>query len=405
MARTAAGRMVVALVLSTFACGGSERVTDAGPPTTDDAAAPDAGADAEVDATEPAAPEDPCLGATGYAEGSAWPMRGGCPRRPSSRARLRGPSNGTLAFTYATTGRATSPVLTEGGLVVFGTDDGRVVAVSAAGQKQWDVDFGRPVSVSPFVRSAEEIVVAGNDGRIARLAVADGSIRGEEPGAREPSELLPLGDGVAYTAADKKLHRTSQDLREVSALDVSSREAPTLAKDGAILVAGDDGALRRVEGTQTTVIYRAPAALTFAPAIGFYGDVFVVGKDDVLRSLAPSGALRFERPLGSPALAAPATSPDGAVYVATTAGKVLGFDRTGKETVSFAPLGVPEAPIVGAQGNAFFGAEDTKIYAVLPTGRLAFAGSLRVRARGQGALSEGGMLFLPVEGGIAGVGP
>jgi len=392
------------VLLAAVACGETASRPDPGPPLVD-AAADAPAAEAEADGAAPAVAEDPCLDAPGVAAGSPWPMRGACPRRPASRVRLRGPQSGSVVFTYPTTGRATAPVITEGGLVVFGTDDGHVIAITASGQKQWDTIVGRPVVVSPFVRSQDEIVAAGKDGRLVRLATSDGTERGAESGAAEPSDLLPLADGLAYTAADGKLHRTDASLREIFAVAVGSREAPTLAKDGALLVACEDGALRRVEGTTVTELYRAPAALTAAPAIGFYGDVLVVGKDEKLRSLTATGALRFERSLGGAALGPPTTSPDGAVSVATAAGKVVGFDRAGQETVSFAPLGVAEPPVTGAQGALFFGAEDTKLYAVQPTGRLLFAGSLRVRARSAAALSESGALFLAVEGGVAGVGP
>lgn len=397
---------VVSGSLLAASCGDTEPSVDGGPPLVADAEA-DASADGEVDAATMATSEDPCLDAKGMAATSPWPMRGGCPRRPGSRMNRRGPQSGTLLFTYPTTARATAPVITEGGMVVVGTDDGHVIAMSPTGQKQWDVTVGRSIGVSPFVRDADEIVVATRDGRLLRLATADGSERGAADGASEPSELLPLADGLAYTAADGKLHRTDANLREVSVVEVKSKEGLTLAKDGALLAAGEDGVLRRVDPSNgaITELFRAPAALTASPTVTYYGDIVVVGKDEKLRSLDAKGVLRFERPLGSAPVGPPACSPDGAAYVATAAGKVVGFDRAGQETVSFAPLGLAEPPIVGAQGTIYFGAEDTKLYAVQPSGRLLFAGALRVRARSSPALADNGALFLAVEGGVAGVGP
>jgi outer membrane protein assembly factor BamB len=173
-----------------------------------------------------------------------------------------------------------------------------------------------------------------------------------------------------------------------------------------VLVAGGDGVLRRfAQDGAVTDVYRAPAALTESPVSGYSEEILLVSADGVLRAVTSRGELRYERALGSTASGPPAASPDGNVYVATTGGKLLGVDREGKELFAFEPLGRPEAPSVGAGGTVFFGAEDTKVYAVQPSGRLLFAASLRKRALGAPALGGDGSLVVAAQGSVMTVGP
>jgi outer membrane protein assembly factor BamB len=401
---------VVGTLGTTFplSCGGTETsprdagivvpVADAGVDASD-------GGEASV---EPS-PEDPCADPSGTAARAPWPMVGGCARRPSSRKDLRGPASGVVSFTYPTTGRATAPVVAEDGSVIVATSDAHVVALTAAGQKRWDVTVAASVTASPVLTASGEVLFATTTGRIVKLALGDGAEVLARDGVTGPSGFLPLADGtVVYTASDAKLHRFDlSDLKEKATIDVQSVEPLTLARDGGILAAGKDGTLRRValDGAVSDLFRSGGAPLVFAPIVTSYGDVVVVGQDGKLRSLDASGKLRFERPLGGAPRGTPAASFEGNVYVATESGKLMGFDREGKELFAFAPLGLPEAPVVTGSGTVFFGAEDTKLYAVQPTGRLLFSGSLRARALSSAAFAANGALYLAVEGGIVGISP
>ena len=402
----ACGSGVFAAILA-LSCGADLRPAgDAGvtvPPA-------DAGADVSdaAEASTAPSPEDPCGFPSGVAPGAPWPMAGACARRPSSRKELRGPSSGSASLTYALTGRATSPIVAEDGTVIVGTSDAHVVAITAAGQKRWDVTAAGPVTSSPVLTAGGEVTFVTAQGRLAKLAIADGAELGARDGANGASGLLPLADGtLVYAATDGKAHRINlSDLVETSTIDVDTQEALTLARDGALLASGRDGVLRRV-GTDgaVTELYRAGVALVAPPIVTVFGDVVVVGRDEKLRSVKATGELRFERPLGGALRGVPAASPDGSVYAATTAGKVVGFDRDGKELFAFAPLGLAESPVVAGSGTVFFGAEDTKLYAVMPSGRLLFSGSLKAKALSAGAFAQSGAFYVAVEGGVAFVGP
>lgn len=388
-------------------CGGTDRVAgDSSAPVPIPDAAGDV-ADASDASSEPP-PDDPCGEPAGTAARAPWPMVGACARRVSSRKDLRGPSTGAVSFTFATTGRATSPVVAEDGTIVFGTADAHLVAISPSGEKRWDVPVAGPVIDAPVLTSGGEVTFATSSGRLIAIALSTGIELLAKDGAQGPSALLPLADGtLVYTASDGKMHKVDRaDLTEKSAIDVNSIEPLTQARDGALLASGRDGALRRIaKDGAVSELFRAGSALLFAPIVTAYGDVIVVGQDAKLRSLDGSGRLRFERPLGGAPRGTPAAALDGSVYVATVNGKVVGLDRDGKELFAFAPLGLAEAPIVAGSGTVFFGAEDTKLYALQPSGRLLFSGSLRSKAVSAGAFGASGALYLATEGGVVGVGP
>lgn len=385
------------------------------PVTPPDASAPptDAGLEGAVatdaDASELPTLSDPCEGAPGVSAAAAWPMAGGCPARPGTRPRLRGPSTSAVATLGDVTGTPTAPVVAADGTAIVGTSDGHVLALPRGGVARWDVTISGAVDVPPVLVSDDVVLVATREGRLHKLAIADGRALGSEASANAPSSLLPLSDGtVVFTAKDTNLHRISVATLTAAGPDspAFAQTAPSLERGGAVLVAGSDGVLRRFgrDGV-TTDVYRAPAPLTESPVSGFSGEILLVSSDGVLRAVTADGKLRYERALGSTASGPPAASPDGNVYIATTGGKVVGVDREGKELFAFEPLGRPEAPSVGAGGTVFFGAEDTKLYAVQPSGRLLFAASLRKRALGAPALGSDGALFVSTLGSIVTVGP
>ncbi len=391
------------------ACGETARVAiEAGPSDAQSADAGPARADADADAEVVAV--DPCADPAGTPPRAPWPMPGACARRPGSRG-LRGPAGGAIGWSSdAGSIGATSPVIAEDGAVIVGTSDGRVLAFEATGGRRWEIAAGAPISASPVLVAGGEVLYVTTAGRLGKVALADGKEGPKREGPRGPTSPLPLADGtVVYTAEDGKMHVASiSDLAEVAALEVNSTEPLTLGPDGAVLAAGKDGALRRVvrgAEPQVSVWFRAGAALVSSPVVSGFGEVFVASADAKLHAVGSDGGPRWVVSLDGVASGAPAVAPDGTVYVATASGKVRGYGRDGQERFVFAPLGPAQPPIVSAAGVVLFGAEDTKLYAVLPSGRLSFAAALRARATSSGALGADGTLFLATEAGVVGVGP
>lgn len=400
----------VALVLAEVlgACGETARTAvDAG---AVDAAPTDAGlppSDADGDAAPTSV--DPCGLASGASATAPWPMLGGCAARPGSRKDARAPSGPAVGFASdASSVGATAPVVGEGGAVVVGTADGRLLAFTASGSPLWSASTGGPVAAAPVILAGGDVAYASAAGKLGRVRAADGVAGPSAAGAAGPTALLPLADGtLAYTALDGKMHVASvTDLAEVEAVDVDSTQALTLGPDGAVLAAGRDGSLRKVvRGRAPEVWFRAPSALVSSAAVSPFGEVFVASAAGRLHAVGADGAERWSAPLDGASVGAPAVAPDGTVYVATSTGKVRGFGRDGAEVFAFEPLGLAQPPIVAGGGTVLFGAEDTKLYAVLPSGRLLFAASVRARATSPAALGSNGAVYLATESGVVSVGP
>jgi outer membrane protein assembly factor BamB len=399
----------VALALVTFAgCGDSStRVTfDAAAPV--DAGLGDGSSDASDGSDGAALPRDPCADSVGLAANAPWPTVGGCAKRPGFRKDLRGPTSGSVAFTFATTGRPTSPVVAEDGTVVFGTSDGRLIALSASGQKRWDVLVGGVVETPPVLLADGFVLVASTAGKFGKFALSDGAQSVLVDGPSAPTSPIPLADGtMVFTAGDAKMHVVSTaTLVESAAVDVGSTSALTLAFDGTFFAAGKDGTIRKIGANQAVAAFaKVDAPLTGPVAVTAYGEAVLATSDGKLVVVDESGKTRFTVTLDGKPLGAPATAPDGSVYVATDAGKVHGYDRDGKEVFTYAPLGLSQPPVVTGGGTVVFGAEDTKLYAVLPSSRLLFAASLRTKAVTSGAFAANGTFFVGTEAGLVAVGP
>lgn len=395
-------------LLAFVGCGdsGTRVAFDAAPPV--EAGSDDGSADAS-DGSDGAAPlRDPCADSVGLAANAPWPIAGGCAKRPGFRRDLRGPTSGSVLFTFATTGRPTQPVVAEDGTVVFGTSDGHVIALSASGQRRWDVVVGSPVETSPVLLADNVVLYASSAGKLGKLALSDGAESVTRDGPAAPTSPLPLADGtMVFTAGDGKLHVTSTStLVESAAVDVGSTTSLTLAFDGTFFAAGKDGTIRKVSATQAVATFAKVDAPLVAPvAVSAYGEAVLATSDGKLVVIDEAGKTRFTVTLDGKPLGAPATAPDGSVYVATDAGKVHGYDREGKEVFTYAPLGLSQPPVVTGGGTVVFGAEDTKLYAVLPSSRLLFAASLRTKAVSSGAFAANGTFFVGTEAGLVAVGP
>lgn len=372
----------------------------------------DAGAlDADADAKPP--PGDPCGDLSGLEADSPWPMPGGCPKRPGFRPKLQGAGQPTLSFSFGVASRPTSPVVAADGSVYFGTAEGKLDALSGQGKKKWDVDAGAPITQSPVVLAGGHVVFVTTSGKIT-LVGADGEQKAQATLPPSPSSPLVGPDGTLYlTASDGKLHALAKDtLAERYASDVGDApgsepgNAVTLGDGGVLWVATRNGSLSRVTfDGRSTVVYKAGAGFAAAPSVTASGDVVAASSDGTLHMIGPDGTLRYRAALGSASAGGPALSPEGAVYVPTRAGKLLGIDQAGKEIFAFAPFGIPSEAIVGSDGIVYFGADDGKFYAVAPSGRLVWAASARSPTRAASALSGSGLVLVPSDGALVGLGP
>jgi len=95
----------------------------------------------------------------------------------------------------------TSPALAADGTIYFGSDGGKLYALSADGAKKWEFQTGDKVQCSPAVGRDGSVYVGSNDGHLYALR-ADGSLAWKFDTGGEVHSAPAIGpDGVLYVGS------------------------------------------------------------------------------------------------------------------------------------------------------------------------------------------------------------
>lgn len=228
------------------------------------------------------------------------------------------------------------PALLEGGDLVFGSGDGRL----------YRLDPGRC--------EAEPLAELGGTIYGGPLVLDDRVVQGSYAGALV-SLSLTTGEPVWTAPGLGKLHGSPAASPDGKTVYVSSRDGSVRA------LSAETGALRwRVE---------TPDELWAAPSVDASGNLYLGGFDGVVRSLGPSGALRWSTPVGSPVRAEVALDPSkGGVWVATDAGAIVSLGPDGSErwrTSVGAPILGPR-PTLTPEGVVVVGTQAGHVVALRP---------------------------------------
>jgi outer membrane protein assembly factor BamB len=250
-------------------------------------------------------------------------------------------------WSFKTAGKVvSSPTLSaDGKMVFFGSDDGKVYALTTADGKQvWSVDIGGEVRASPLLTAdGSTLMVTNVNGNIRALATADGS-----------KVWGPINLG---TAVDGSL---------------------TLSPDGSTFyVAGYASVMYAIPATgsnagkqvTTTFYLTGPAIAT--PAIDGNGNIYVTTLNGTLDSFSPgSGTERSGFPYVASDHAASVSTPaigTGIVIFGDNNGNLYDVSPSSGQPVwnSFPHAGaaIGSSPAIASNGVVYVGSDDGNVYA------------------------------------------
>jgi len=154
--------------------------------------------------------------------------------------------------------RHTSAAVLPGGLMVFGGDDGKVVAYDAkTGVKMWEYDAGQPVFATPASSSGRQVFVVSKD-QLHVLSAADGNVQGDARSAEQLPLVGATHSSPAVTA--NRVYVSSYEMLTVT-YDLKARSHDTnfhgnglssiaIGRDGAVYAVAADGTLRKYAGKE-----------------------------------------------------------------------------------------------------------------------------------------------------------
>lgn len=306
---------------------------------------------------------------------------------------------------------SSSPTIGPDGTVYIGSHDGKLYAVSAAGEIKWTFATGDRIWSTPAIARDGTLYIGSDDDHIYAVDTATGKQRWKMRlgDCAEPTGFGPVGvrcdadggptlgpDGSVYVGADG-LYAIWPDgtLRWKLATSEPVRAAPAMADDGTLYAVSLDDNLYAVDPDGTKLWdLRARHDIESAPAIGADGTVYFGSDDDAIYAISADGQLRWKVLTGGDVRSSPAIGADGTIYVGSYDRRLYAVSPAGEVKWRFTAADkIHGSPVVDSAGVVLFGSQDDHLYAVDPDGRLLWFFAFDADVDSSPAISSDGVIY------------
>jgi outer membrane protein assembly factor BamB len=335
-----------------------------------------------------------CDGYGAYNPSAAWPGFGGCATNRRSTPQV-GTVSGYVNWKHTTGGSVqSSPAIDESGNVYFGSNDGKVYAVTQDNVAHWPspVSLGASVHGSPAI-GGDGTVYVGADNGFYMLAPTDGHVVHQTSNLMVRSAPVIAPSGTIYFAA------TNSGLPLTYSLYGKDSSNNTVLNVSLATPVSSSPAVGLVNGT--AYVYVATDGVPLLSPRTLYGintathSTWTVSLGGNVTSLGPA--------VGGPAVAVDALG-NATIYVgggqlATGPSTIVSVSATG--TLNWAKtlpcsLGcyVAGTPAIGPDGNVYFGTNDGHVYSYDPAGNLHLSQSLGGNINSSVAIDANGTIYV-----------
>ena len=214
-----------------------------------------------------------------------------------------------------------SPAVGADGTVYQATFDGKLLAITPAGEIKWTFEMGHEIKSSPAIADDGTIYFGARDRRLYAVT-SGGRLKWTfVTGAWIDSSPAIATNGTIYFGSwDKKIYALKPD-----------------------------GSLKWIFATSNIVVS--------SPAIGADGMVYFGSHDKKLYALKPDGSLWWSFTTGGPITSSPAIGSDGTVYFTSTDGNLYALKTDGTERWRLHTDGFTESsPVLDALGDIYLAA-------------------------------------------------
>jgi outer membrane protein assembly factor BamB len=307
-------------------------------------------------------------------------------RRHTGRSAYEGPASAEVVWTHEASApfRAQVAIGADGG-VYAPSLDGHIYCFNALGQLRWERDLGGPNYGSPLVDEDGNVYV-GSDSHSFWALASDGATRWRldtEAAADTGAVLGP--EGRIFFGAGHDLWAVTTEGEVVWRFRTLGKvySTPAVDDDGTIYVGSQDDHLYAVAPDgRVRWSYRTRGDNDSSPVIGDDGTVYFGSDDRRVYALSRDGELRWSQDLEGYIRGPVGLTRDGAVLVPVYGPRprLVSLDAATGELRWFFPVtvadsaetGVASGPLVDSVGRIYFGANDDYLYALAPTGELAW---------------------------------
>jgi outer membrane protein assembly factor BamB len=304
------------------------------------------------------------------------------------------------------------PAILEGGDLLVASHGGALARLSPSGELRWKTDLGDRVYASPLVIGDRAFVGSDAD-QVFAVRLDDGRITWRiSVGGDADTAPAEAPDGSIVAAAGTWLYviRPSGSVRTRIRLPSKIFGSPAIAEDGTIYVGSQDDHLYAFSLAGARVFRQDLGAdVDCAPLVGESGRIYVGTDGGHVFALEPSGVIRWRADVGGYVRGGLSLGADGSVLAGVYGPRpgVVALDpESGAERFAFRlreggsrELGVLGGPLVDAAGRLYFGAADSKVYALDRTGKLVWAMPTSADVDAPVVLGPGGVLYAGTDDG------
>jgi outer membrane protein assembly factor BamB len=278
-------------------------------------------------------------------------------------------------------GDITAPAIDQGGNIIVGVEDGRILAIESDG----DLDWAFFVSSSPYADGSSPvrgpalldsgyccIMLGADDGEVYQVS-GSGRDRGvrRARGAVTAAPALSPNSTVFWASRSRELFNGAAGAgdRWKFDLDDAAYAGPAIGPDGTAYIGTGNGTLYAIDAEgalRWKTVLSAGKKLRAAPSLGANGTVYIGSENGIFYAVdGRTGAVKWEFATNK-AIEAPAlvdgrdnvyvASLDGRVYVLSPAGALFSTFDTGDE--------IKAAMALGADGTLYVGTKERRLYAL-----------------------------------------
>ncbi len=370
------------------------------------------------DGPDPAAGNNTAVFSVGGLDAGPWPMRSRCPKH-QARSSFAGPESGAFLWAYVTGDAVrSSPAVSSSGLILFGSDDGRVRALNKDGTRVWSFATDGAVRSTPALGSNGIAYFGSDDGGLYAVNSATGDFTWRFSTGDDVDSSPVVGtDGVIYVGSkDKHLYAVNADgtLKWKFKTQGSIASSPAVGSDRTVYVGSHDGRLYAFSPDGEKLwSFVTEASIISSPTIGIDGTIFIGSDDGSVFAINPDGSEKWRFSTPHKVRSSAAIGDDGTVYIGIEQeddddkfGELLALHPgTGELEWSFAvDGGIVSAPAVDDGGVVFVGSRDGQLYAlspgaVAPDDRLLFSLDLQRDIISSPAIGDDGTIYVGSDSG------
>ncbi len=292
-----------------------------------------------------------------------------------SWAELLGAAPGTPLWTFPTDAPvATSVAIGADGTLYFGNDGKKLYAVGPDHQLKWTFLAGDAIRSSPAVGADGTIYFGCDDKRLYAVS-PQGSLRWSFLSAGLAETPPAIGsDGTIYFSIDGQTYAIAPDGKQRWNYPIGTKStgAPVLGTDGTVFIGGGANAAHALKPDGTKLWSRDLGAAIFGLSLAGDGTVLVSTGGTINRLFAldsHTGTNRWAYQAGGNINSSAAVGPDGAIYFGAADSKLYALNPNGTLRWKYSALSTVQSPAITVDGTAIFNANDHTVTAVDAAGK------------------------------------